>query len=79
MNSVQTGELIAAVFLQQSAPEVFAAAADREGRRVLMAAMAQGAAVVASNGDMDQAVDEVLSWPLAVLAKVTESERAFAN
>ena len=80
-NSMQTGELIAKLyFLQQSAPADFATIVRREGRRVLMAAMAQNAApVVASNGDMDLAMDEVLSWPLAVLARVTESERAFAN
>jgi hypothetical protein len=78
--SMQTGELIAQLyFLQQQSPEVFATTVIREGRRAVMAAMAQGAAVVASNGDMDQAVDEVLSWPLDVLARVTESEKAFAN
>jgi hypothetical protein len=82
--SLQTGELIARLyFLQQSAPGVFATIVRREGRRALRATLMQdaaaAAALVAEHGDLDPALDEILSWPLDVLARVTEAERAFAN
>ena len=79
--SMQVSELIARLYALQAAPD-FATTVIREGRRALPRALAQdiaAAVALCPRGDMDPVLDEILSWPLGVLARVTEAERQFAS
>jgi hypothetical protein len=76
--SLQVGERIAKLYALQQLTPGFAAIVAREGRRALRAVLAQNEDLCRRD-DLDQTLDEILSWPLGILSRVTESERAFAN
>ena len=75
----QAGEIFARLYELQATPGIdFVVTATREGRCALRAILMQGppaAAALCKRGDLDRALDEILAWPLGILARVTEFER----
>jgi hypothetical protein len=74
----QGAELIAKLYeLRQSAPDVDLVAAGKRALRIILAQNVPAA--VLGQYNLDRELNELLSWPLGVLARVTASERARAN
>ena len=80
----QAGEVFARLYeIQQSTPDIdFNVVAARAGKRALRTILMQdptAAATLCKHGDLDRTLDEILGWPLSVLARVVEFERRLAN
>jgi hypothetical protein len=61
--------------LQQSAPHIDFAAAGKDALRRVLARNVGVAEELSRSCNLDRALDEIVSWPLSVLAQVTADEQ----